>query len=138
VKTTHKIAALLAAGLMLGVAAGCKKDKDGDAGEAAKSVKGDKPAGGGASGAKAKALEDAWKASADCQRLVACCAAAPGSSHAQSLSIVCKQVDDIQDFEKQASNLVDAAWQDNLCKNMSDSIAQLGNASNPVPEACRK
>jgi hypothetical protein len=135
-KTTHPIAIVLSACPALGLGVGCKNDQTDAPGEPAGAIKGgDEPA-GGANAAKVQALKDAWAANADCQRLVACCKAAPGN-HAPSLSVICQQVDEWQNFELAVKEYRDVSMQDVQCKNVSDNIVALGNDSNPVPEACR-
>ncbi|MBI5487771.1 MAG: hypothetical protein HY905_10600 [Deltaproteobacteria bacterium] len=113
----------------------CKKKSEGEGGGNAAPP----PAGGGGgNAAKAAALKAAWEANADCQSLVKCCAAVPGTTWEATIGVVCEQVKTYQNFEEQANNLVDPAWQDTVCKNTLDSTGMMGNEANPVPEGCKR
>ncbi|MBI5501055.1 MAG: hypothetical protein HY907_12490 [Deltaproteobacteria bacterium] len=114
---------------------GCKKKGEEAAGGGGGNTP---PAAGGGNAAKAEALKAAWEANADCQSLDKCCANVPGTTWESSLGIICEQVKTYKNFEEQAKNMVDAAWQDMTCKNTLDSAGMMGNDSNPVPEGCKR
>jgi hypothetical protein len=92
------------------------------------------PSGGSAQ--RVAALEEAWRASADCQLLARCCAGVGGTSWEQTLQPFCQQVQDLQRFEQQVENLVDPAWQATDCANRVAALSGMGNSANPLPTAC--
>ncbi len=91
---------------------------------------------GGAAVEKAAALKAAWEADANCLSLAKCCTEIVGTGFEQTIGPLCEQVKTFQDFEQQAENLVDPAWQSTTCKNTLEAVGMMGNASNPVPASC--
>jgi hypothetical protein len=135
----------LVLGAALGmVVVGCGKKKQDEGGGGGASVGGG--GGGGVGGtpapskgreAKLKALEEAFAADANCQLLVACCAALPGTPHEQMMKPICGQVTEMQNFAQRDKDMVDVSWQTTQCKNTITTIGSMVNASNPLPAACQ-